>query len=225
MIRLKTFVSSVLFCELLIVFFAFAQPNHTTGQPLNLSWEKIGPGGGGAVFIPTFSYHSTSSFLLKCDMTGSYLTRDGGHSYHQINFPNGVSSFAYDPSDSNTVYIGSNTLNKSIDGGKSWQQLFPAKADIQSQSYFGDHATFQLEAKPGTLNEGKQGRIGSIRVDAEDPLSLYFGMGQLLFFTSDGGSIWQKKDIGKKIEHLYTNAKGLKNELIIFTPESVVFLM
>src|SRR5665647_297319 len=78
-------------------------------------WEKIGPGGGGSTFIPTFSYQNPDNFLVKCDMTGSYLTRDGGTSYKQINFPNGSSCFAFDPNDSNTVYIGTTFLSKSSD--------------------------------------------------------------------------------------------------------------
>ena len=85
-------------------------------------------GGGGAIFIPTFSYMSANKFLLRCDMTGSYLSRDGGKSYEQINFAGGASSFAWDYADSNVVYIGSASLNRSDDGGKGWKMIFPAPA-------------------------------------------------------------------------------------------------
>jgi hypothetical protein len=61
--------------------------------------------------------------LLRCDMTGSYLTRDGGASYQQINFAGGASSYAWDPIDSNIVYIGSAALNRSVDGGKTWGKI------------------------------------------------------------------------------------------------------
>ncbi|MBL7762539.1 MAG: hypothetical protein JNL23_03855, partial [Chitinophagaceae bacterium] len=47
-------------------------------ENIETGWEKIGPGGGGATFIPTFSYHDAANFLIRCDMTGSYLTKDGG---------------------------------------------------------------------------------------------------------------------------------------------------
>ena len=184
-------------------------------------WEKIGPGGGGATFIPTFSYHSTSDFLLKCDMTGSYLTKNGGKSYDQINLPNGASSFAYDPSDSNTIYIGSNTLNRSTDGGKTWEKIFPLKDEILSESYSGDHANYQIETKSGSLYE-KEERVESIRVDPVRASSLYFSMGQFLFYSSNGGKTWNKTDIGKRINYLYSNGSGLKNELIVFTGASVV---
>ena len=58
--------------------------------------------------------------MVRCDMTGSYLTRNGGFSYDQINFPNGASSYAYDPNDPNTIYIGATALHRATDGGKTW---------------------------------------------------------------------------------------------------------
>ena len=78
----------------------------------------------GATFFPTFSYKTEEEFLVRCDMTGSYLTKDGGESYHQINFPNGANSFAFDPHDTTTIYIGSSSLNRSTDGGKTWAKYF-----------------------------------------------------------------------------------------------------
>ncbi len=98
-------------------------------------WVRIGPGGGGSTFIPTFSYANTHKFMSRCDMTGSYLTNNGGKSFSQINYPNGSRSFANDPMDSSTIYIGSSSLNKSSDGGVSWERIFPEKVDI-AEKYF-----------------------------------------------------------------------------------------
>ena len=92
---------------------------------LSLPWERTGPGGGGSTFIPTFSYTTPFEFLIRCDMSGSYLTHNGGKSYQQINFPNGASGYAFDPKDSNTIFIGSAFLNRSKDGGKTWEAIFP----------------------------------------------------------------------------------------------------
>lgn len=200
--------------------FRFVYLDNHIEKDQKLQWEKIGPGGGGATFIPTFSYHSTADFLLKCDMTGSYHTKDGGKSYDQTNFPNGANSFAYDPADSNTIYIGSNTLNRSKDGGKTWEQLFPSKTDILSESYSGDHATYGIQTQTGSLYEADEGRIGSIRVDPVRSSSLYFGMGRFLFYSFNGGKTWEKKDVGKRIDYLYSNTSGMKDELVVFTAES-----
>lgn len=216
-------VSKAMVClGFLAGIFAFRSGFHhkSVKEGPKLRWEKIGPGGGGATFIPTFSYHRTSHFLLKCDMTGSYLTKDGGKSYDQINFPNGANSFAYDPADSNTIYIGSNTLNRSRDGGQTWEQLFPAKEEVRGTSYSGDHANYLIKTSAGSLYDTEDGRIGAIRVDAALSSSLYFSMGPFLFYSFDSGKNWEKKDIGKRIEYLYGNAAALRNELLIFTAGS-----
>ena len=36
-------------------------------------WTRIGPGGGGAQFIPAISPHDPSTILARCDMTGASL--------------------------------------------------------------------------------------------------------------------------------------------------------
>ena len=97
-----------------------------------IAWQKLGPGGGGSTFIPTFSDQSPNHFLVRCDMTGSYLTTNGGRSYQQINFANGANAFAYAPGDSNTIYIGSAALNRSVDGGKTWSQIYPKQNEIKA---------------------------------------------------------------------------------------------
>jgi len=137
----KLLVHYLTYSLLLIVFASIQSCNMKNKQDNHdVHWEKIGPGGGGAIFIPTFAYNSAENFLLRCDMTGTYLTRDGGASYQQINFAGGVSSFAFDPIDSSNIYIGSAFLNRSVDGGKTWDMIFPPKEDIVREIYFGDHA-------------------------------------------------------------------------------------
>ncbi len=115
------------------------------------SWIRIGPGGGGSTFIPTFSYADSNTFMIRCDMTGAYLTRDGGSSYNLICYPNGSYSFAFDPLNSKAIYIGSNALNRSLDGGETWERIFPAKDDILEEISEGDHASFSIITKEGSL--------------------------------------------------------------------------
>ena len=109
----------------ILMLISVASCHQKTG-PSNLSspnWQRIGPGGGGATFLPSFSYHNPADFLLRCDMTGSYLTRDGGESYQLINVAGGASCYAYDPNDSNTVYIGSSVIHQSKNAGLTWSQI------------------------------------------------------------------------------------------------------
>src|SRR5687768_2728967 len=104
--------------------FLSCEPKTEQEKQLVVNWEKLGPGGGGSTFIPTFSYETPQNFLVRCDMTGSYITNDGGISYQQVNFPNGASAYAFDPGDANSIWIGSTTLNHSTDGGKTWELVF-----------------------------------------------------------------------------------------------------
>ena len=184
-------------------------------------WEKLGPGGGGSTFIPTFSYHSPDNFLVRCDMTGAYLTKDGGRSYNQINFVNGSSCFAYDPNDSAIIYIGSTGLNKSRDGGITWEQIFPKKSEIESGKFFGDHAEFEIKTNDSSLYINEVGKIESIRVDPGSSNSLYFTMGSYFFYSSDAGQSWKRENLNQKIEYLYTNKTSLKNEVCIFSEEAI----
>jgi hypothetical protein len=41
-------------------------------------WERVGPGGGGAMFWPAISPHDPDFAMVACDMTGSYVTYNGG---------------------------------------------------------------------------------------------------------------------------------------------------
>src|SRR3954454_21508894 len=45
----------------------------------------IGPGGGGAMYLPTISPHDPATAFVSCDMTGEYLTHDGGASWRMFN--------------------------------------------------------------------------------------------------------------------------------------------
>ena len=165
-----------------------AQSDILYGQ-VPASWQKIGPGGGGATYIPTFSYHSPNNFMLRCDMTGVYLTRNGGADYTQINFANGSHSFAYDAADSNIIYAGGIALHKSTDAGKTWQQIFPAPADVTYISYHGDHAECTITTTANSLYKSSYGTINAICVDAVNGF-LYCTMGAHFFYSADAGKTW-----------------------------------
>ncbi len=185
-------------------------------QSIPPKWERIGPGGGGATFFPTFSYATPDVFLVRCDMTGSYLTKDGGNSYQQINFTGAASCFAFDPNNSETMYIASSTLNKSIDGGKTWSQIFPLKSSIKNEKFIGDHAELVIETSDSTLYSNSD-EISSVRVDPGNSKTIYFSLGSAFFYSFEGGQSWIKKNLSQKINALYTNKGSLKNEVYIFS--------
>lgn len=210
---------------LLLAFVVLASCSSGSKQPTELTegWDRIGPGGGGSTFIPTFSWHTPDHFLVRCDMTGAYLTQDGGKSYDLINFPNGSSCFAYDPNGPNTVYIGSSFLSKSVDGGKTWDRIFPKQAEIVSETYTGDHAGYDITTTENSLYPKDAKRVAAIRVDPVLPQSLYLAMGPYFLYSTDAGQTWNREKLNYRIDHLYTNTSGLKNEVYIFT-EATCFI-
>jgi len=204
------------------VFLLFScQPKQESLAVQKSPWEKLGPGGGGSTFIPTFSYHSSDDFVVRCDMTGSYVTDNGGNSYHQVNFPGGAQSYAYDPYDSGSIWIGSSTLNHSSDGGVSWEQVFPRQNEILSQTYYDDHASFRITVSDSSLYASDYGHISAIRVDPRQQGVIYFSMGPYFFYSADEGKTWSREKVERPIEYIYANAAGLNGQVLIFTSRSL----
>ena len=89
------------------------------------AWRVLGPGGGGTMIHPVISPHNTSVVVEGCDMTGAYITRDGGASWRMFNLGTVPSAFAFDPSDANVIYAAASALFRSDDAGRTWRLVFP----------------------------------------------------------------------------------------------------
>ncbi len=124
--------------------------------------------------------------------------------------------------DENTVYVGSNFLNKSTDGGKTWKRIFPLPDDVVESEYTGDHASFRIKTSPNSLYDDKFGRIGAIRVDPVRKGALYFSMGPLFFYSFDDGESWKKEDLTQRVEYLYTNSSSAKDQVYISTEDAII---
>jgi len=187
-------------------------------------WIKLGPGGGGATFIPTFSPFSPDVFLLRCDMTGAYLTTNGGLSYRQFNLPNGASAFAFDPHDSNTLYIGGYSLLRSTDGGASWFSIFPDSNHIKGHLQEGDHANFKLLVSDTSIYHDEDRSIDAICIDPDRPANIYFSMGEYFYYSADIGKTWKQERLKEKILSIYRSSDELGDHemkgrnIFIFTP-------
>lgn len=87
-------------------------------------WRCLGPGGGGAMYVPTLSPLDPALGLVACDMGGTYLTRDRGRSWTMLpveqigRYPQGL---AFSPRNPKVIFVGTSTrLFRSADGGASW---------------------------------------------------------------------------------------------------------
>src|ERR1700733_14749620 len=77
-----------LICFLLLAsFFAISSafPQTPGSAPRMDAWKIIGPGGGGTMASPTISPNDPKVIVLRCDMTGAYITHNGGLSWRMFN--------------------------------------------------------------------------------------------------------------------------------------------
>ena len=161
------------------------------------AWKIIGPGGGGTTASPTVSPNDPKLVVLRCDMTGAYITHDGGNSWRMFNLRAGVSSFAFDPNHPKRMYAGGAALWRSDDTGAAWSMIFPdpAKKTVEHQN--GDHADYSLTTEDQSYVRGMN--IGLIAVDPKDS-SVHIGFwdkGQnatSLLVSKDGGSNFVRED-------------------------------
>ena len=152
-------------------------------------WRIIGPGGGGAQYIPTIQPGDPDTALVACDMTGSYITRDGGKTWRQFNLKVWVRAFAFDPSNASTVYAGATGLYRSEDAGDTWRLVFPNPSAVVREKTVGDHADHSYVS----TDNWPGGRVETICVDPGDSKRIFIGVncGTLkMFCSSDYGASW-----------------------------------
>ena len=111
-------------------------------------FKVLGPGGGGAMFNPTVSPHDPNTVLISCDMTGAYITHDGGQSWRMFNLRGVVRFFVFDPLDPKVMYAQANGLWRSTDAGETWNLVYPKPAKIKAIVMRSDHADEKLVADP-----------------------------------------------------------------------------
>nr|MDD6335869.1 hypothetical protein [bacterium] len=161
------------------------------------SWRILGPGGGGAQYIPTISPFDDNTVYVACDMTGTYLTHDGGASWRQINFHSRVQAAAFDPHTPGVLWAGATGLYVSRDNGDSWQLVFPAPDRVTGETNTGDHAFHRYLS----TDNWPGGSIEAICIDPADTQTMVIGVNTAfvdrpgeyhlrLLCTQDGGKSW-----------------------------------
>ncbi|MGA2033093.1 MAG: hypothetical protein ABSG68_12615 [Thermoguttaceae bacterium] len=131
-------------------------------------WQPLGLTGNGGMFAPAISPLDPKMIMLNCDMSGAYLSRDGGAHWRIIYQGQLRSSTrcrgAFHPSDARIIFAAQagQGMKVSRDGGEHWQ------------------------AVPGT----PQDLCGEIAIDPGDPQRMMAGDRQSVVLSRDGGKTW-----------------------------------
>jgi photosystem II stability/assembly factor-like uncharacterized protein len=163
------------------------------GESTN-GWTVVGAGGGGAMFTPSVSPHDPDLAFVSCDMTGSYVTQNGGDTWRMFNLRGVVAFYAFDPNESNTVYANSSALFRSTDAGKTWSVIYPPPSEITGIVSKGDHAMEVLITKDSTDK-----KVLALTVDPSDSKKLYAAISidkeVGFYFSHDQGISWAKERV------------------------------
>jgi photosystem II stability/assembly factor-like uncharacterized protein len=151
----------------------------------------VGPGGGGAMFHPTVSPHDPREMMVACDMTGSYMSHDGGHSWRMFNLRGAVHFFAFDPVDARTIYAGTEALWRSTDDGTTWNLVWPKPSTVRGVRMSSDHSDETIMSDVNPI-----GQIVALAIDPTNSRNLVAGSVQdnkaAVFISQDAGSTWEK---------------------------------
>jgi photosystem II stability/assembly factor-like uncharacterized protein len=176
----------------------------------------IGPGGGGAMFHPTVSPLDPNTILVACDMTGAYITHDGGKTWRMFNLRDVVHFFAFDPQDAKTIYAGTRNLWRSTDMGETWRLIYPKPSSIQGIKMSSDHSDETILADPDPL-----GGISAFAVDPADSHTLYAAteasQQHMLFVSHDSGENWTKlAPLPEEGRHLWVDPSSPQNSRVLY---------
>ena len=187
-------------------------------QPMGLDpgWEIGGPGGGGATFFPTFHPTDAQRLAIRCDMTGIYLSADGGDSWRQHNLTSSAGAFAFERDNRDVVYAGTTGLFRTDDFGDSWQQLLPTPAETLGRRYQGDHADFQFRLQPDSVYPSPGGSVAAILIHPEDRNVLFVAVNSrdkaTLCRSVDRGATWaQAAALDARISGLFCAPANPRN--------------
>lgn len=176
-------------------------------------FSVLGPGGGGAMYHPAISPTDPNIVLVACDMTGSYITQDGGRSWRMFNLRGVSREFVFDPVRSNVIYAVGVGLWRSEDTGRTWHMLWPAPRQIEDIGEGADHADVSLITKTHDGQQETFGPIMSVAVDQHDGRHLVAALGgsqPALWSSGDAGQTWHLlAKLESVVDHVYLHGSDV----------------
>ena len=209
--------SSLRFGRALILCLLILFPLTAAKTARNDRWTILGTGGGGAQFMPTISPHDPDRVLVGCDMTGSYISNDGGGSWRMFNLRGRTRFFVFDPGAPDTIYAQGIGLWRSTDAGTSWNLVCPAPATVTGIEMPDDHAGERIMTTTGPALP-----ILALAVDPADSrqlLAAFFSDRRTaeLRASSDWGKTWiNLREFARGVRKIYIDPGSPKDNRTIY---------
>jgi photosystem II stability/assembly factor-like uncharacterized protein len=186
---------------------------------VDYDWQPIGICGGGGMFAPAISPIDPNLMMINCDMSGAYISRDGGKHWQMINHlqltGNTRCKPGFHPKDINTIYAASGWeggLKVSHDGGAQWKKIGNLQEGVCGGIAFdpdypdlmlvgGDNGGFISHDAGNTWEHcaGVTGQGISFFVDRTSPKdarAVFAATQEGVWRSDDGGRMWTKKQTG-----------------------------
>ncbi len=143
------------------------------------------------MFHPTIDPRNTNEVLVACDMTGAYISHDGGHSWRMFNLRGTVRFFAFDPQRPHVIYAATKALWRSTNDGETWDLVWPKPSTVGGVQMNTDHADETILSDSNPL-----GDIVALAIDPADSHILTAAAvkdgAAALYQSKDEGGDWEK---------------------------------
>jgi photosystem II stability/assembly factor-like uncharacterized protein len=168
------------------------------------------------MFHATISPRDPNEVLVACDMTGAYISHDGGRSWRMFNLRGTVGFFAFDPLHAHTIYAGTQDLWRSTDDGESWKLVWPRPSTISGIRMSSDHSDETLISDSNSM-----GSIVALAIDPADSKTLFAGSVKdgkaALFLSTDDGLAWRKiHDLTESPRKIWIDPRSNKSDLDLY---------
>jgi photosystem II stability/assembly factor-like uncharacterized protein len=201
-----------------------------------MAWQPIGLSGGGAMFSPAISPADRNLMMLNCDMSGAYISEDGGHNWRMLNQAQLRSDTrcrpGFHPTNPNVIYAsGEGRLRVSHDRGLTFARLGnlyealdgeiavnPGEPDLLMVGTWNGRSWLSRDAgKSFSECRGPEGKVLGFHFGgAAQPGVIFAATQKAVWRSDDAGQSWSVKTNGlpwTEIQGFAAGSAGGKSKL------------